>query len=105
VLLTIISDVSFESRVTLRVYEKHTFVGPCVGVMEYDISSVKDQLETTLGESGMRSFIPIHLAHYPGSHAECDTRKFTATITFPPPELVSHPGYKYASILMGWMKE
>jgi hypothetical protein len=61
--LSTVSDVSLEARITLRVYEQHTFTGSCVGVMEYTVSSVKDQLETTLGESEMSCFIFMPQTH------------------------------------------
>jgi len=45
------SDVTSDSRVTLRVYEKHNVINlKPVGLLEYDISTVVDQPEVILGE-------------------------------------------------------
>jgi hypothetical protein len=51
------SDVFPESHVTIRVYEQHTLGRPCVGSLEYVVSTVDDQLERTLGECFIQSFL------------------------------------------------
>jgi hypothetical protein len=51
------SDVFPESHVTIHVYEQHTLGRPCVGSLEYVVSTVEDQLERTLGECFIQSFL------------------------------------------------